>query len=371
MAITISLCMIVKNEEEVLGRCLNSVAQAADEIIIIDTGSTDRTKEIARSYTQKVFSCPWEDDFAAARNSSFSRATMDYCMWLDADDVLLPKDLDALLRLKAELTPDTDVVMLPYHIALTAEGHPAFWYYRERIVKNTPHLRWTGAVHEAIIPRGKVIYGSAAVTHKKTKPSDPDRNLRILEKQQRLSGTLSPRQQFYYGRELYEHGRFAEAIGVLEKFWAEPSAWTENKIEACRTLAHCYLFQGQREMAYRVLFRSFILDLPRAETCCELGRLFLEENALLPAVYWYEAALNCPYRPDTGTFIQPDCYGYLPCIQLCVCYDRLGDYCRAQAFNTLAGIFCPDSQAYLANKIYFDRLRSNQNGKENEPNDFS
>ena len=85
---TISLCMIVKNEEANLARCLDSVVGLVDEMIIVDTGSTDRTVEIALRYTEKVCSYTWRDDFSDARNESFSRAVMDYCMWMDADDVL-------------------------------------------------------------------------------------------------------------------------------------------------------------------------------------------------------------------------------------------------------------------------------------------
>ena len=85
---TISLCMIVKNEEAYLARALKSVAGLVDEIIIVDTGSTDRTREIASGFTSKVCSFPWKDDFSDARNYSFSQASMDYCMWMDADDIL-------------------------------------------------------------------------------------------------------------------------------------------------------------------------------------------------------------------------------------------------------------------------------------------
>ena len=76
---TISLCMIVRNEEMHIARCLDSVAELVDEIIIVDTGSTDRTIEIVSGYTSKVYSFPWNDDFSEARNNSFSRASMDYC----------------------------------------------------------------------------------------------------------------------------------------------------------------------------------------------------------------------------------------------------------------------------------------------------
>ena len=83
---SVSLCMIVKNEEAVIGRCLESVQGMVDEIIIVDTGSEDRTKEIVERYTDKIYDFSWRDDFAAARNYSFSLASGDFILWLDADD---------------------------------------------------------------------------------------------------------------------------------------------------------------------------------------------------------------------------------------------------------------------------------------------
>lgn len=80
--ITISLCMIVKNEEKVLARCLDSIADLMDEIIIVDTGSSDNTKEIAKKYTDKIYDFAWIDDFSAARNYSFfPRRQKSIFMW--------------------------------------------------------------------------------------------------------------------------------------------------------------------------------------------------------------------------------------------------------------------------------------------------
>ena len=103
--VSVSLCMIVRDEEQVLSRCLDSVREAVDEIVIVDTGSLDRTKEIAWKYTDRVFDFVWRDDFSAARNYAFSRASKEYCMWLDADDVLTPANVGKLLRLKENLQP--------------------------------------------------------------------------------------------------------------------------------------------------------------------------------------------------------------------------------------------------------------------------
>ena len=172
---TISLCMIVKDEEAVLARCLESVGEVADEIVILDTGSTDRTKEVARRYTDRVYDYPWQDDFAAARNASFAKATMDYILWLDADDVLPEETRRGLLQWKATL--DADVVMLRYHVAFDASGQPTFSYYRERLLRRANGYRWEGAVHEAISAWGRVVHSQLAVEHRKLGPGEPGRNL--------------------------------------------------------------------------------------------------------------------------------------------------------------------------------------------------
>ena len=200
--ITVSLCMIVKNEEEHLPRCLRSVRDLVEEIIIVDTGSTDGTKELAASFGAKLYDFAWCDDFSAARNFSFSKAAADYCMWLDADDVLADKDREAFLCMKDTLPADTDVVMMRYHTAFDDIGTPTFSYWRERLLRRSANFRREGAVHEAISPRGNILYAEAAVSHRETKPGDPDRNLRIYEKQRKAGNRFSPREQFYFAREL-------------------------------------------------------------------------------------------------------------------------------------------------------------------------
>ncbi len=354
--VSVSLCMIVKNEEDVLGRCLDSAADLADEIVVVDTGSTDRTKEIAGHYTDKVFHFPWRDDFAAARNESFAHASMDYCMWLDADDVLLEADRAAFLALKETLDPAVSVVMAPYHTGFDESGRVTFSYYRERLIKNRTGMAWEGAVHEAVAPAGKVLYADFAVTHRKTRPSDPDRNLRIYQAQLAAGKTLEPRQRFYYGRELYYHQRWAQALEVFEQFLAQGGGWVENEIDACCHCAYCQERLGRPEAALAALFRTFSYDRPRAEACCELGRWFFQRERYGQAAYWYALALTCPRDDRRGGFVAPDCYGYLPCIQLCVCHSRMGDQERAAQFNELAGACKPDDPAVAHNRAYFQAL---------------
>lgn len=348
--------MIVKNEEMHLARCLESVAALVDEIIIVDTGSTDRTVEIASGYTPKVYSHPWTDDFAEARNFSFSKATMDYCMWMDADDILAETDRDGFLKLKQSLSPDTDIVMMKYHTAFDEAGAPSFSYFRERWIRNSGQHRWVGAVHEVIPPNGKVIYSELAICHKKMTAGDPDRNLRIYRKMLADGKTLDARQSYYYGRELYYHGQYEEAVSVFEQFLRSPEGWVENKIEACSICAKCYLQLGQDDDALMTLLRSMSYDLPRAELCCDIGNYFLEHGSFPRAIYWYEAALNTEKNECAGGFVLPDCYDYIPLLQLCVCYDKLGNRQKAKEYNDRAGICKPYSKAYLYNRQYFDSL---------------
>lgn len=353
---TISLCMIVKNEERVLSRCLDSVAGLVDEMVIVDTGSTDATKAVALAYTDRVYDFVWRDDFASARNYSFSLGKMDYLMWLDADDVLLLADREAFLDLKRGLSPDVDVVMMPYHSGLDGAGRPVFTCYRERVVRNLGRDLWEGVVHEAIAPFGRVIWSKAAVTHQKEGAGDPDRNLRIYEKKLARGEAFSPRERFYYARELLDHRRYADAAKQLEDFLARGGGWVEDEIEACRLLSQCRLAQGDEKGALQALLDSFRYDDPRAETCCALGAYFQARQAWRRAVFWYEMALTRERNDQGGGFIQPDCYGFLPCIQLCVCFDRLGRRREAEAWNQRAGRYKPEDPSYLWNLAYFQSL---------------
>ena len=107
---SISVCMIVRDEEQFLVRCLSSVTKVADEIIIVDTGSKDNTMDIAKRYTDKVFFHPWNESFSEARNHYLEYATCDWIFQIDADEELVKEDAQNLL--KAVKNPDADAVMV-------------------------------------------------------------------------------------------------------------------------------------------------------------------------------------------------------------------------------------------------------------------
>lgn len=357
--ITISLCMIVKDEEAVLPRILSQMKPVADEIIIVDTGSSDNTKAIARQFTDLVFDYPWNEDFSAARNFANSKASMDYWMWLDADDYIAESDQNLLIELKNSLDSSTDVVMMKYVTGFDDQNNPAFLYYRERLMKNNKTFVWNGKVHEAVTPSGAIVYLPIEIQHRKIKPSDSDRNLRIYETALKNGETLEPRHQFYYGRELFFHQRYEAAIDIFKHFLTEPAGWIENQIDACLQLSHCFERLGKNKESLLSLFYSFTLDIPRAEVCCEIGRLMVKGDSLPQAIFWYQQALFCKADDISGAFIQKDCYDYLPYIQLCVCYDRLGQHEKALEYHKLSKKVKPDSEAVKLNEKYFAKLNQN------------
>ena len=354
---TLSVCLIVKDEEQVIERCLACVAAFADEIIVADSGSTDGTVDIARKFTQKVFSFKWQDDFAAARNFAIEKATGDFIMWIDADDIITEENCKKIANLlKGE--PNFDMVFLPYAVAFDGDT-PTFVYYRERIFRRSMNFRFKGSVHEAIEPAGRIIYSDAAVYHKKEKPPELLRNLRIYQKQIACGICLDEREKFYYGRELLFNKMYRESIAVLEDF-INGNGWIENKIEACVNLYQAYMGVNDEERALSALLKSFIYAPPRSEACCILGEKFMRENDVNSAIYWYQLAITAKNDIKSGGFINLEYGGFIPYMQLCVLYDRLGDYARANACNEEAGKIKPHNQNYLSNKKYFSEIRGIQ-----------
>ncbi|MEE0777183.1 MAG: glycosyltransferase family 2 protein [Bacillota bacterium] len=353
---TISLCMIVKNESAVLGRCLDSVSDLVDEIIIVDTGSTDDTKSIAAQYTDKIFDFPWCDDFAAARNYAFSQGSCDYLFWLDADDVIEEKDRICFQQEKEKLEEGPHMVMMDYHVAFDENDNPTFTYRRERLVRRDCGFCWQGRIHEVIPPQGPIQTWQSAVCHRKEGQGDADRNLRIFQAMIENGETLDARQQYYYGRELYFHGYMEEAAAAFEQFLTMKDSWLENRIDCCRDLSRCYSALGQDDNARFALFRSFLWDAPRAEISCDLGDSFFQAHQYEIADFWYGIAEQCPYCPERGGFLCPDCYDFLPALGRCRCRYALGDKESAFRFHLKTETLRPDHSAVIFNKAFFASL---------------
>lgn len=360
--ITISLCMIVKNEAETIERCLSSVSGLVDEIILVDTGSTDQTKQLASKFTNNIYDFVWVNDFSKARNFAFQHATMDYILWLDADDVLLPEDNERFLLLKTSLSNDVDVVRMKYNTGFDEFGNVTFSYYRERLVKRAMNFQWREPVHEYLEIYGRIITSEVEITHKKIHTGELNtRNLDIYESQLKDNKPLSARGVYYYGRELKTHGRYAEAAKQFEQFHDSKKGWVEDNITACGELSMCYAMLDQPDLSLQALFKSFSYDTPRAEICVLIGYHFKKIQNYPLAAYWFELILSLQKPKQPNGFIQHDTWDYIPLLESVVCYDRLGDLHKANHYNNLALKLKPNSKAALYNQEYF-RKKLEQGG---------
>ena len=217
----LSVCLIVKNEERFLGRCLASVKGLAHQIVVVDTGSTDRTVEIAREHGAQVHAFAWCDDFSAARNAALEHATGDWVLMLDADEDL-PTEQQAALR---KLLRATEVIAwrLPLQdVGSEAEG----CNYVPRLFRNAPGVFYVGRVHEQVFASIEVRrqewgletrLGDATLRHygyTKELTLERDkvgRNLRLLE-QAILEMPGETNLLMNYGLELTRSGRPAEGL---------------------------------------------------------------------------------------------------------------------------------------------------------------
>lgn len=351
---SISLCMIVRNEEESLARCLSSVKDAVDEIVIVDTGSTDRTKEISASFGAVIRDFEWVDDFAAARNFSFSQATQAFILWLDADDVLEEEDLKRLLALKERENDDFpyDSVTMNYHLTFDQAGKPLYSLRRNRLVRRSRGFRWIGPVHEYLAVSGRIYHSDIAVTHRKER-AHTDRNLNIYLKRLEQGETFTPRDQYYFANELRDHARWEEAADWYEKFLNGGKGWVEDEIAACMKQADCYGRLRSKDRQIASLLRTLRYDVPRAEFCCQLGAVWIELKRYKEAIYWFTQATRLE-RPDQSMgAVDHASWTWLPHLQLTVCYDRIGDRAKSREHHEIAKRYNPEHPSIVYNDQYF------------------
>lgn len=225
----LSLCMIVKDEEEMLPKCLAAVAPAVDEIVIVDTGSSDRTIEIARDFGATVIERAWTGSFSEARNVSFDAATGDWLMFLDADEVLVEEDVERLRALRGKTWREAFYLTeISYTGELgdgTAATHTALRVFRAR-----PEYRFSGALHEQIaetlplhLPerleatdvRVEHFGYLGAVRDAKEKSR---RNVELLLRQ-RDAGQSDPFLHFNLGSEYGAIGDAPAALAEFERAW--------------------------------------------------------------------------------------------------------------------------------------------------------
>lgn len=352
---TISLCMIVKDEERVLERCLSSIWKVVDEIIIVDTGSKDNTKRIAEKYHCKVYEFQWIHDFSAARNFSFDKATMDYILWLDADDVLLTEDMNKLKGLKLSMDGSIDTYSMIYDYAFDERGEVKLSFRRNRLVKREKNFKWTGIVHEYIKVNGIMVDTDIHITHKREHNAG-QRNLEIYRSRIKEGYILNTRDTYYYAKELFDNEIYDEGVRYFDVFLEKEDGWVEDKIASCRKVADYYYNVKDYVKCRKYCYKTFEYDLPRAEACCRLGLSYMDEHRYEEAIFWYKLATILEKPTNDWGYMEHNSWSWLPHLQLCVCYYSVGDSDASYNHNELAYKHNKEHESIISNRQFFKSL---------------
>jgi glycosyltransferase involved in cell wall biosynthesis len=359
---SISLCMIVKDETETLDRALKSIKSVVDEIIIVQTFPSWPTKKVCNKYKAKTYDFIWINDFSAARNFAFSKATKDYILWMDADDFWEPQEVEKLLSLKNNMDTEIDVWMMGYVVRFDENKVPLMSVQRERLVKRSKNYQWQGAVHECIaIPQTEKVAGTDIRIVHGTNRTEPnlDRNIRIYEEQIANGRLLDSRELYHYGNELFDHKRFADAIEIYEKMLQRQGQdlWIEHAISACGRCAESSNFLGNREKILYYLTKSFEYDNPRAEATCQISNYFLENKNIKLAIFWAELSTML-VKPEYSPILMENCWTWLPHAILANCFSMIGELDKAFHHNEQILKFKPTDKEVLKNKeILIEAIR--------------
>lgn len=321
----VSLFMIVKNEEHNIGECLATVRDFCDEIIVLDTGSTDLTVFKSIEAGAEVYHSKWfnkdtqykDFHFANARNEAMAYATGDWLFWMDADD---------LFSGKLVLKPEHDA----YHIKLIY-GNSHFQH--ARAFRRGWMPQFYGAIHETPDISGcrTAMMATATVTHKvQPKQGRVQRNLDILESE--LAREPDNKRTMWYLANAYsEVGRWAEALAKYRRYLKLGGNFHDEIVLTHYYVANCLYMLGEYAEAIRQCFNGLCVDDRYAEFFTRIGESYVKLEHYQKAIPYFLMASKLPF-PPTSLWYRKELYNEVPKHYLALCYEKLGDYESAKLY---------------------------------------
>ena len=364
--IRLSLCMIVRDNENTIAECLESIYPWVDEIIIVDTGSNDRTPEICRNYGAQIHEFPWCDDFSAARNESLKWATGEWIFWMDSDDVI-PEDQGKRLRKLVYGSHDSECLgyVAQVHCPVSHSGQLTIVDH-VKVFRNLPELRFEHRIHEQILPAirkigGTVEFTDIYVVHSGSDQS-PETRQRKLERDFRiLKRDLEDRPDhpfvlFNLGMTYEDTGEYEEAEHFLRRC-IEVSGEGESQLrKAWALLVNCLKGQGRRQEALEAASRALDEYPGDKELLFRRAGILQDMGRLDDAVADYSRVLN----ESAGRVFQsidPAICGYKAHHNLALVLAQLGRNNEAARHWQTAVEQCP---AFDAAWLCLARLRISQ-----------
>ena len=320
---SLSLCMIIKNEEQHLPQCLGSVRDLVDEILIVDTGSDDKTRDISTAFGAKVYEFPWGGDFSAARNFSLDQARGDWILILDADERIAAKDIPELRKLACQKGPrrvaysfvtrnyttNPEVQGWTPNDGAYEEEKGIGWFPSEkvRLFPNDSRVRFQGVVHEGV--RSSLVDHSVAIEDSRI----PIHHFGKLDKQrERKKGEeyylLGKKKLENSGADVRSLRELAVQAGELERYADAADLWNQvitlqpDMAEAYTNLSSLYLKLKKYDQAYAASKQAVTLDPDSKEALLNFSTAGLSRGKTFESIRTLESLLakNPEYPPALG-----------------------------------------------------------------------
>lgn len=360
--------MIVRDEEEYLPGCLESVRGVVDEIVVVDTGSRDRTVEVARGYGAKVYFYEWRDDFAAARNESLRHTSSEWILWLDADERLSEPSRRVIRRLLRISDYMGYALWIRSPIGEMAPGMAEDVHSFVRLFRNHPGVTFEGVVHEQVVPSIKRLGGKIAQTDLEIIHLGYALDREAMDRKHRRNLTLLERQvaeqpdfalgYFHLGQAYYLCGRYPEAREAFKRALNLAGLERGHIANIHLNLASIHLKGGHLEEAQQEAEQVLALQPEAVLPRFFLARIDYERGHYRESIRQLEATLTLSrsefqLQPD---IIERRVNPLVLYILMGDCYRRLGEKEQAKSCYREAITAKPNSaEAHLAlAKCYFE-----------------
>ncbi len=305
----ISVCIIAKNEEKHIEKCLKAIMPYGFEIIVIDTGSTDRTKEIAAKYADKVLDYTWTNDFAAARNFSLEQATNDYVLILDCDEVVTKLDMEEIQQLIAKYPAAVGLIARDNHYTSNRTDS----VYRDLVERlfNRKYYHYESPIHEQVTHNQNGMryasYELPLVTDHVGYTGTPEELQAKVERNNSLllqeleKDPDNPYLYFQIGQSynmIYDYENSYRYYNKALEYDVDPQAeWVQMMIIA---YGNAMLHTGREEEALLIenIYEEFNTT---ADFLCLMGRIYMANQKFMQAMMEFVKAIHCPTARETGT----------------------------------------------------------------------
>ncbi|WP_374723524.1 glycosyltransferase [Calidifontibacillus erzurumensis] len=316
----LSLCMIVKNEEKVLQRCLDSVYGIVDEIVIVDTGSTDSTKEIALKYTDKVYDFEWTNSFAEARNFAQQHATGEWILVLDADEYVDGTNLQEMKQVLKQSNNGVEAYDVNIYNFMGAYGERVLQHCHTRIYRNLSYLRYDRSIHEQLInTNGEYIqakqgiltvYHTGYMRHVVTEKQKHDRNAKLIEREMQEGASVAF-DYFNLGNEHLSKGEVEQALQAFIQAYQHKKDIRLSWVSYCLVqIILCLKYLQRFDDALRVIADVENIYSETADFQFLRGEIYYlqhrYDDALKQLEYLLENKEKYPYTIKTFEYVEYD-----------------------------------------------------------------